>query len=231
MTVSVLIPFTSDEPWRLQARDHVVGWYAQFGWEVIEGPCPAPWRKALAVVGAASRSSGEILVVADADCLCAGVAAAVAAVEAGAAWAVPHLMVHRLDQTATEAVYRGAAPESTTGRAQPPYRGFAGGGIVVLPRSTYLDIPLDPRFEGWGQEDEAWALALTCLAGKPARGSTDLHHLHHPPPARLSRHLGSNASHKLLSRYSRAARSRPATRDMRALLDEARRLETEGICA
>lgn len=218
MTVSVVIPFTSDEPWRFRARDHVVGWYETRGYDVTEGACPAPWRKAVAVADAASRSTGEILVVADADCLCTGVGQAVAAVAAGAPWAIPHGLVHRLDEDATCAVYSGATAESTTGRTQAPYLGFAGGGIVVLPRSTYLDVPLDPRFEGWGSEDEAWALALTCLAGSPSRGTADLHHLFHPEPVRLTRHVGSDESHQLLNRYLRAARAgRPA---MRALLDE-----------
>jgi hypothetical protein len=218
MTVSVLIPFTSDEPWRLLARDHVVGNYRSQGFDVVEGGCPGPWRKAVAVAAAAARSSGEILVVADADCFCAGVHQAVTAVEAGAPWAMPHELVHRLDQTATGAIYAGAAPWTTMGRTQPPYRGFDGGGIVVLPRATWEQIPLDPRFEGWGNDDEAWALALTCVAGPPTRVTANLYHLYHPEPVRLTRHIGSAASKELLNRYLRAARAgRPA---MRALLDE-----------
>jgi hypothetical protein len=220
MTVSVLIPFTSHDPWRLRARDHIVGHYQAQGFDVIQGACSAPWRKAVAVAAAAEHATGEILVVADADCFCAGVHRCLAAVEAGAPWAIPHKLVHRLDETATEAVYAGVAPGATTGRTQAPYSGFPGGGIVVLPRSTYLDVPLDPRFEGWGQEDEAWALALTALHGLPWRGPDPLYHLHHPPPPnRRSRHIGSLAGHELLNRYLRAARDgRPA---MRALLDEA----------
>jgi hypothetical protein len=227
MTVSVLIPFTSDEPWRVRARDHVVAWYRSQGYDLVEGTCPGPWRKAVAVADATRRSTGEILVVADADCLCVGVGQAVAAVEGGAAaveggapWGIPHRLVHRLDEAATAAVYDGATAESTGGRAQRPYQGFAGGGIVVLPRSTYLDVPLDPRFEGFGQEDESWALALTTLCGTAWRGTAPLWHLHHPPAPRLSRGVGSPASRQLLGRYVRAARAgRPA---MRALLDETR---------
>jgi hypothetical protein len=218
MTVSVLIPFASAEAWRLRARDHVVGWYRTQGFDVVEGSCDGPWRKAVAVADAASRATGDTFVVADADCLCDGVTRAVAAVWAGAPWAIPHGLVHRLDEAATEEVYGGADPAATTGRIERPYHGFAGGGIVVLPRATYLSVPLDPRFEGWGQEDEAWAAALTSLAGPAARGSADLHHLYHPAPPRLARHIGSPASKQLLGRYSRAARAgRPA---MRAILDE-----------
>jgi len=43
---------------------------------------------------------------------------------------------------------------------QRPYPGYPGGGITVLPRSTYTEVPLDLRYEGWGQEDESWAHAL-----------------------------------------------------------------------
>jgi len=219
MSVSVLIPFTSDDPARLRARDHVAGWYRTLGWEVVGGACPPPWRKAVAVAAAAERSTGEILVVADADCLCPGVAAAAAAVEGGVPWAIPHQLVHRLDEEATRAVYGGATAESTGGRTEAPYPGFPGGGIVVLARTTYVDVPLDPRFEGWGQEDESWAVALTALHGPPWRGTDPLYHLHHPPPPdRRSRHVGSVASHELLNRYLRAARA--GRRATRALLDE-----------
>lgn len=215
MTVSVLIPFSSDEPWRIKARDHVAGWYAGHDWEVVEGACEPPWRKAVAVAHAARCSTGDVLVVADADCLCLGVAPAVDTIVGGAAWAVPHLMVHRLDQAATEAVYAGADPAATTGRTQRPYKGFAGGGIVVIRRDVLEAVPLDPRFEGWGGEDSSWAMALTTLVGPPVRLKADLFHLWHPPPERMTRRWGSPASRALELRYKRAARaSRRAMADL-----------------
>lgn len=207
MTVSVLLPFASDDRWRLDARSYVGGWYDALGFEVIEGTCPDPWRKGVAVAHAARRSTADVFVVADADCLCGGVAPAIAAVENGAAWAVPHLMVHRLDQTATEAVYVGAAPAGTIGRTQRPYKGFAGGGIVVLPRDVWEQVPLDPRFVGWGGEDSSWAMALTALVGPPVRFEADLFHLWHEPPTRMTRRWGSPPSRALELRYKRAARA------------------------
>lgn len=220
MTVSVLIPFASDKPWRTRARHHVAGWYARHGWEVIEGTCEPPWRKAVAVAHAARRTAADVFVVADADCLCAGVAPAIAAVETGAAWAVPHLMVHRLDQTATEAVYGGGDPAATTGRAQRPYKGFAGGGIVVVRRDVLDAVPLDPRFEGWGGEDSSWAMALTTLVGPPSRLDADLFHLWHEPPERMTRRWGSPATRTLELRYKRAART--SRRAMVDIVAEAR---------
>lgn len=221
MSAAVLIPFTSDEPWRIRARNHVAGRYEAAGFEVVEGACAGPWRKAVAVADAARRTSADVLVVADADCLCDGLAGAVEAVEGGAAWAVPHLMVHRLDEAATEAVYAGADPGTTVGRTQRPYKGFAGGGIVVLPRVVYDKVPMDPRFEGWGGEDSSWALALGCLIGKPTRLGHDLHHAWHPPADRMTRRWGSPLSRALEIGYTRAART-GGRAAMAAIIAEAR---------
>jgi hypothetical protein len=231
MSSAVLVPFTSDEPWRVRARDHVIACYQTAGFEVVEGNCAGPWRKAVAVTDAARRTDADVLVVADADCLSAGVAAGVGTVEAGAPWAVPHLTVHRLDQAATEAVYAGTDPSETRGRTQRPYKGFAGGGIVILSRTAWEQVPLDPRFEGWGGEDSSWALALTCLIGEPARLTADLHHLWHPPSDRMSRRWGSPESRVLEIRYIRAARAgRTARPAMTAIVDEAR-TALEGVAA
>jgi hypothetical protein len=219
MTISVLIPFASEDPWRVDARHYVGGWYEALGYHVVEGTCPYPWRKAVAVAHAAQNSPADVFVIADADCL-SGVAPAIAAVETGAAWAVPHLMVHRLDQDATEAVYSGTDPAATTGRTQRPYKGFAGGGIVVIRRDVWDEIPLDPRFEGWGGEDSSWSMALTTLVGPPERFAADLFHLWHPQPERMSRRWGSPTSRTLELRYKRAARAN--RRAMADIVAEAR---------
>lgn len=218
MTVAVLLPFASEEPWRLWARDHVAGWYQDRGFPLFEGSCPAPWRKAVAVDDAACRTDADILVVADADCLCDGVSAAIDAVDAGAPWAVPHNLVHRLDEPATTQLYAGGQPGP--GRTQRPYTGFAGGGIVVLPRSTWHAVPMDPRFEGWGCEDSSWALALEKLTGRPWRGTADLLHLYHPPAPKQLQRWGNHNSRALEIRYRLAARA--SRRAMADLVAEAR---------
>jgi hypothetical protein len=88
--------------------------------------------------------------------------------------------------------------------AQRPYRGYRGGGFVVAPRKTLIDIPIDPRFVGWGHEDSAWAWALMTLAGNPWRGTAPLVHLWHPPQERPSRRHGSAQSMELERRYQAA---------------------------
>lgn len=194
-------------------------------WQLVEGACPdGPWRKGVAVADALSRADGDVLVVADADVWCDGVADAVAALSNSVRWAIPHHRVLRLTKSATaEAVESGGWPTVRTSftYAQRPYVGYPGGGLVVLPREMYDEVPIDPRFAGWGQEDESWALALRVLGGREWRGTADLWHLWHAPQPRQSRFIGSTASRLLWRRYYAA---RDGVR-MRALIAEARQNE------
>jgi hypothetical protein len=217
--VSVLIPFAGNDPHRLAALEHVTASYLDLGYEVCVGFTEEPWRKALAVHDALTHATSDLLVIADADCLCTGTPQAVQAVTDGAPWAIPHKRVVRLTEEATRDVYDGAEPHRHMPTTQPPYVGTAGGGIVALTRDTWNAAPIDPRFVGWGQEDESWAYALECLHGRPWRGRADLFHLYHPPQARASRRIGSEASKQLLRRYHAAIKDPDV---MRELIEEGR---------
>jgi hypothetical protein len=178
-----------------------------------------PWCKAEAVVFALQSSTDDTVIVADADVWLADpteIERCLAALDSHG-WAIPHHDLHRLDLDATDHLIATGTPGP--GRTQRPYRGFAGGGIVVLRRSTYETCPIDPRFVGWGQEDMSWALALGCLHGQPYRGAVDMWHLWHPPQERRNRQIGSLASHELERRYRSAAKDRDR---MRALIEEAK---------
>lgn len=219
---TVLVPWRGGDPSREDAFAWVRFRYEQShpDWRVIRCQVPiGPWCKALAVMPVVSEMLGEVLIVADADCWCEGLSEAVADVEAGAPWAIPHGGVFRLSEASTAEVLAGAEPSEEMEVCQPPYRGMEGGGFVVAHRDTMLDVPLDRRFEGWGGEDESWAVALRCLAGVPARGRRPpLWHLWHPPQERLTRRWGNTASKRLHARYI-AAREDPER--MRALIEEA----------
>lgn len=219
--VSVLVPARLDRS-RRDLWEFLRPRWEKLGYEIVEGSCVGPWRKALAVADALSRASGEILVVADADVWCDGVPEAVDRVKAGAAWAIPHYLVRRLTLPATlEVLSCGSWPvrRGTTTYAQPPYPGRPGGGLVVLRRDAYERVPMDARFAGWGQEDESWALALGTLLGRPWRGTADLWHLWHDPAPRQSRTVGNQVSLNLHRRYMTANRQ---PKKMSALLGEVR---------
>ena len=222
--VSVLVPWRETGEDRTAAWTHLRGLWATRhpDWQLIEGTCPdGPWSKGAAVADALARAEHDIIVMADADVWCDGMPEAVAAVVAGAAWAIPHHRVLRLTELASRDVYEsGHWPTVRTSLtyAQRPYGGQPGGGIAVMTRATYEAAPIAPRFHGWGQEDESWNLCLQRLAGRPWRGAADLWHLWHAAQPRQSRTVGSTASRQLYRRYA-IARDRVR---MAALVGEGR---------
>lgn len=191
-------------------------------WELVEGTCPdGPWRKGVAVADGVARAQGEVLVIADADVWTDGVDEAVRLVTAGAVgWATPHHLLRRLSALATEQVLEsGGWPTVRTSftYAERPYPAHPGGGVVVTTKAGYAQAPIDPRFAGWGQEDDAWAVALRLLLGREWRGTADLWHLWHTAQPRQSRSMGSTASAALHRRYL-GAKSSP--RAMAGLIAE-----------
>lgn len=229
MTTSVLVPWRSGCPWRQRAWDWVRGRYADThpDWELVTGGCTdGPFNRAEAILDAASRSAGDILVVADAD-VWADPAVAVEQVDEHG-WAIPHRLIHRLSQASTVLVltgsdWQGLPLSEDNNQDRKPYKGNPTGTLVVLRRDLLEDIPPDARFVGWGSEDDAWGAALTTLAGKPWRGEEDLVHLWHPPQERQTRRVGNPESHALARRYLNARRS-PAL--MRAQVEEAKQWRT-----
>lgn len=214
--VAVIVPWRGGCPHRAQAltrvTDHLVATHPR--WPVILGEVDpgAPWVKAQAVAAALESTDAELLVVHDADVWTDGLAAAVDALT-DAAWAIPHGFLYRLAE---------GQLEPTTDKqhlAQAPYRGHAGGGIVVINRSTYERCSLDARFVGFGQEDDAWALALTTLVGPAWRGDAPLWHLWHPPQPRMTRARGNRDGWKLYQQYRRC-RGKPEA--MAELVDAGR---------
>lgn len=170
-----------------------------------------------------AQTSAEVIVVADADVWCPTKVAVDAVVCGAVEWAYPHRGIRRLTESATLLVLTGRLePAAAAGQhlQETPTRAHPGGGVVVVRRETYESVPLDPRFESWGHEDDSFGWALETLAGAPARGRERLIHLWHPPQPRRSRQRGSEASYDLQERYW-AAYGKPTA--MRALVDEARK--------
>jgi hypothetical protein len=211
VNVSVIVPRAGDCPYRARAWAWLSGQFD--GLEVVEGHGNANrWCKAEAVADGLSRASGELLVIHDADVYSEHLNEAIDRVRDGAPWASPHRIVRRLTEAGTAAFLDGACDP----QVQERHAAKLGGGIVVLPSETYENVPLDPRFVGWGQEDESWSIALLALVGSPFIGRHELTHLYHPPQERKTRVIGSRESKELLRRYRHAKR----TGSMRQLLDE-----------
>ena len=223
-TTTVVVPWRDGCDHRRRALAWTLPRLERAADQVLIGelPAEAPWCKAAAVAAALPEVTGDVLAIVDADL---GIddelwlQRCVTALVVGHDWAMPHGPVWRLGPAGTDRVVAGDAPDdwvtpkvvtdSKLGRSdlldQPPYNGFDGGGCVVLPTELYERVPLDPRFVGWGQEDEAWAHALSTLAGEPWRGEANLWHLWHPPQPRMDRRWGSPASEALGRRYEAAS--------------------------
>jgi glycosyltransferase involved in cell wall biosynthesis len=183
-------------------------------WQLLEGWGAPPWRKGAAIAQALPRATGRVLVLLDADCALPPEALEEAArlVESGQAlWVVPHTLVRRINQETTAEVLAESPtvvlPTPTLGLVRPPYKGFAGGGCVVVSKAAYLTTGgIPPSFVGWGSEDECLAIVLDTLVGPHRRLRYDLLHLWHPE---RKRELGAmsltRANRDLLAGYRAAA--------------------------
>jgi hypothetical protein len=209
-------------PWKggCSHRERAWKWCcAQYPYPVWIGHGGEPWIKALAVMPVIETSNAEIIVMADADVFCEGLEEAVQAVADGAPWARPHNCVRRLSEKGTEA-YIAGEPWQHLALDRDTYGGIDGGGILVARRETFLEIPMDPRFVGWGNEDWAHGFAFFTLYGEVWKGNKPLIHLWHPPmPRDVDQKNGSQENRVLWDRY-RLAREDPNL--LRVLLQEAR---------
>lgn len=224
MTVSVLVPYSNIGgcQHREAARSYVLAHYAEHhpDWELVEGGSPDPWSKGAALADAASRAPGDVLVLADADSFTApAVLEEAVALVGECGWVMPHWQVFRFNQRFTVQVLDGFPPRP--GRThRSPYPGVVGGGITVLTREAWGTVGgVDPRFHGWGGEDEAFGWALQTLIGPGVRLKGRLWHLWHPPEVKGPKRRGLPASEALAGRY-RDARGNPDA--MRALIEEVR---------
>lgn len=226
MTVAVLVPFRGGEPHRDRNWSWVRSRYEQAGFDVIVGTTDVEgFSRTQAILNAREQSDADVFIVADADvwtdpaALLGGVSQARAS-----GWAVPNEKLHRLSEESTWRVLAGedwhGLPLSTdNAQDSKPYRVHEGGTLLIVTAEAFDTAPPDPRFVGWGQEDDAWALALRCLVGVPWRGAADLVHLWHPAEPRQTRIIGNDRNVQLVTRY-RNARRRPDV--MRALIEEGR---------
>lgn len=214
--VSVIVPRAGDCP----HRERAWAWVKTRldGLEVVEGwGDPDLWCKADAVADGLSRASGDVLVIHDADVYSGHLAEVIHAVEAGDyQWGAPHRSVYRLTEQGTQQFFDGERERPLTSEC---HHAVLGGGIVVVTRAKYEQAPLDPRFVGWGGEDQAWCAALMTIAGKPLILRQPLYHLYHPPQPRMTRKVGNVANDELRGRYIGA---RLVAKRMRDLIEEGR---------
>lgn len=187
------------------------------GFNVVIGEIDGPWSKSRAVAVALEASTADTLVVTDGDVWSESAPSEASRVDEEGGWAVPFSTVRRLMAPDSQAVIDGGPLGGKLVKS--PFKAVPGGGMVILKRELYEAAPLDPRFVGWGHEDEAWGMLLISAGGRPRMSNTPLWHLWHPPQNK-DRGPERVASQQLRARYARARRDAKA---MMALAAEARR--------
>jgi len=147
-----------------------------------------PFNKCRALNDAAGRARGEVIYILDADSWVRSlhVRAAAAAIEAEPErWWRPWNMKLKLSQAATEQVlatpgWDGELGKELTRRFE-NRNAYWAAPPLLLHRSVFEAVGgLDTRFDGWGQEDEAFALSLKALYGQPEQLIGTCIHLWHP---------------------------------------------------
>jgi len=184
----VIIPYNG-EPSRRWQYDLTRAYYTHLGYDVLTGCCDG-WSKGCAVASVIGQA-GERFAVCDADLLVAP-QLLTQAFGSEAALTIPFSRVLNLDER---------------GDVQKIRQRFDwAGGCWVLDRRTYDAVGgIDPRFEGWGGEDESFCRAVKILVGPVLLLEGDAWHLPHPPHPR--KHTWKRTpSYRLYMRYRAATR-------------------------
>lgn len=183
------------------------------------GPRTNVWNKAEAIHDALKECDSEVLVVTDADVWVHPeyVAEAVRRVWRRGSWVMPHQLVYRLDEYSSEIWQPYVKSSYKFDRV--PYIGVPGGGLFVIRRADYEQVPMDKRFVGHSGQDIAWAHAADTVLGHHSRLGGKLWHLYHPPQPTKGDNVYSLPNFRLMREYAKARSSR--TR-MRELVDSGR---------
>ena len=189
MTVSLIIPFASEDIRRLQIFDWVeMRWEDTCpGFEMCIGhDDPHDFNRSKARNKAFEESSGDIIVISDADTACPidNVLGGIKAVEEGAPWVIAHTEYHSLTEEYTDWLI--TQPPGMM--FKPPFesnwvmRNRSVAGVLVMRREDYERAGgYDERFEGWSYEDNAFQLAMDSRVGRHCRVFGPVLHLWHDP--------------------------------------------------
>ena len=210
--ISLLVPFQTNEEWRVDDWRWLHHYWREFlpHAEIIIGRdkkskkkwyCSKvlPFSKTAAVNNAFSRSSGDIIVILDADTYidpkiivhCAKRIRESRKMGARV-WFIPYLWLYRLTKEATKKVldseprepYTFSTPPSTNDVESTDGSGHGrkyGALIQIMPREAFeLVGGMDEEFRGWGGEDVSFLWALDTLWTPHSNTPNDVLHLWHP---------------------------------------------------
>jgi hypothetical protein len=237
LSISVIVPWRADGGWRDLAWARVV---APFWSRVVEewpadaeliletpppsGPGhPGDFDHPGAINRGVARSSGTLLLIADADTLpdASYPRLAARAITVGQQWALP-AYYRKLTQEATESMLAYAPTSPGSWLVSDEACEWIGervswSGCVAVPRESFLDAGgYDERISWWGADDVAFGLTMTTLYGDAWRVA-GVTHLYHPaPPEHNYGHPRHKIQQAIVDRYVAATGDPAAIRRVRA---------------
>ena len=227
MQTSILIPFRDDDHSRMRTFTWIERRWQHLMPEAeicIGTDTGTPFSKTAAVNDAYTRSTGDTLIVCDADSWISNPATAVAH-----AFRTGHLVVPWND------VLRATAedsadilnqwpenfhiPSGARRRALPPPKPLTAGMCFVIRRDAFEFVcGMDPRFRGYGHEDVAFRRACDVLLRTTLYMGGTVFSLYHPRPKTNGKRTWENdvgnMNAVLADRYAKAARHRKRLRDL-----------------
>lgn len=181
MPVSILIPYGP----RNEREERIAGltidrWSKSFpDWEIVLGEGGEPFNRSRARNDAASRASGDVFVICDADTTFfrATDLKVVSRIAGTRGWYLP-AQYYQTTEEWTESLLAGGSIESSV-KYDREYNDQPGGWRICS-RSDFETVGgFDEGFRGWGYEDTAFAEAMKVLVS-PARRFGAALHLWHP---------------------------------------------------
>ena len=183
--VSVIIPISKN----IKVREQNFRWVEEFykklmpNYELCIGESDEqPFPKAKVINEAVKRSTGDILIIADADLIYdpAIIEESIKLLNSHA-WVIPFRSVYNISQESTEQLLKEEPewpiPIDVETKKRP---NAAKGGVNIMPRKHFETVGgFDERFVGWGGEDEAFAVSLSAMCGRVKRLDESLYHLWH----------------------------------------------------
>lgn len=222
MTVSILVPFRPDGG----LRDLVWSWLRRRYTmllpeaEIVTADDPGEhFSRAASFNLAAAEAQGDILLMVDADAVVSAeqLEGAIAQADDSAGMVLAYCRYLYLTERASHEIMAG--PVDRGPRPIPEHEWEQWGSVssvVAVSRKTWDVVGgFDPRFRGWGFEDNAFFYACQTLVAPHRRVEGDVLHLWHPPSPGLDPSVETyQANHALNERYGAACDDPDAMREV-----------------